>query len=84
MITLKEHHIRKAAKLQAVQYDQLIEGEQDMNTEQMINFHMDRAVELRAQEIVEARDGEVPKWYHFVAGLVTGLVVGRVIVALLL
>ena len=72
MITLKEHHIQKAAELQTVQYDQLIEGEQDMNTEQMINFHMNSAVELRAQEIVASKESQQHWWYYFVAGYVVG------------
>jgi len=84
MITLKEHHIQKAAELNALQGAELNEGREDMNTAEMITFHMNRAVELRAQEIVEASDREEPKWYCFVVGLVTGIVIGGAVMALLL
>ena len=84
MITLKEHHIKRAAELNALQAEQLNEGREDMNTAEMITFHMNRAVELRAQEIVEARDREEPKWYGLTVALVVGLVVGGAVVALLL
>ena len=84
MTTMKEHHIRYAAKLNALQCAELHEGEEDMKTAEMIVFHMKRAVELRAQEIVETRDREEPKWYYFIGGLVTGLVVGGTVVALVL
>jgi hypothetical protein len=79
-----DYHIQKAAEFNALQCAELNEGKEDMNTTEMIAYHMTRAVELRAREIVEARDREEPKWYYFVAGLVTGLVVGGAVVALLL
>ena len=50
----------------------------------MITFHMNRAVELRAQEIVEAKESEQPKWYGLTVALVVGLVVGGAVVALVL
>ena len=84
MITLKEHHIKKAAELNALQCAELNEGKEDMKTTEMISYHINRAVELRAKEIVEARDRDEPKWYYFGAGLVTGLVVGGAVVALVL
>tara|TARA_R110000796_G_scaffold38033_3_gene96066 strand:+ start:3040 stop:3294 length:255 start_codon:yes stop_codon:yes gene_type:complete len=84
MITLKEHHIQKAAEFNALQSEQLNEGHEDMNTAEMITFHMNRAVELRAQEIVEAKESEQPRWYYFIVGLVVGLVVGGAVVSLVL
>jgi hypothetical protein len=86
MITLKEHHIQKAAELNALQCAELNEGREDMNTAEMITYHMNRAVELRAQEIVE--DREEPKLsvfiIFFVVGLAVGLVIGGAISPLLL
>jgi hypothetical protein len=86
MITLKEHHIQKAAELNALQCAELNEGREDMNTAEMITYHMNRAVELRAQEIVE--DREEPKLsvfiIFFVVGLAVGLVIGGAIAPLLL
>tara|TARA_R110000764_G_scaffold114844_1_gene201882 strand:- start:942 stop:1199 length:258 start_codon:yes stop_codon:yes gene_type:complete len=85
MITLKEHHIQKAVELNALQCAEMNEGrDEDMNTTELINYHTKRAVELRAQEIVETRDREEPKAYYFVAGLVVGSVIGGAVVALLL
>lgn len=88
MITLKEHHIKKAAELNALQCAELNEGREDMNTAEMITYHMNRAVELRAQEIVAAKESEKSKWpeiiIFFVVGLAVGLVVGGAIAPLLL
>ena len=82
----KEHHIKKAAELNALQCVEMNEGVNDMKTEEMINYHMKRAVELRAQEIVE--DREEPKLsvfiIFFVVGLAVGLVIGGAIAPLLL
>ena len=80
MITLKEHHIQKAAELNTLQCAEMNEGRDDMKTDEMIAYHMNRAVELRAQEIVAAKESEKSKWpeiiIFFVVGLAVGLVVG--------
>ena len=84
----KEHHIKKAAELNALQCAEMNEGEYDMKTDQMIAYHINRAVELRAKEIVDARDREEPKLsvfiIFFVVGLAVGLVIGGAIAPLLL
>tara|TARA_R110000796_G_scaffold221062_1_gene337102 strand:+ start:323 stop:625 length:303 start_codon:yes stop_codon:yes gene_type:complete len=80
----KHHHIQKAAELNALQCAEMNEGREDMKTDEMITFHMKRAVELRAQEIVEAKESEQPKWYDLTVALVVGLVVGGTVVALVL
>tara|TARA_R110002167_G_scaffold335029_2_gene542290 strand:+ start:196 stop:513 length:318 start_codon:yes stop_codon:yes gene_type:complete len=80
----KEHHIQKAAELNALQCAEMNEGRDDMKTDEMINYHMARAVELRAQEIVEAKESEQPRWYGLTVALVVGLVVGGAVVSLIL
>ena len=82
---LINHHIEQANLLNGLHKIALEEGrDEDMNTTELINYHTKRAVELRAQEIVETRDREEPKAYYFVAGLVVGSVIGGAVVALLL
>jgi hypothetical protein len=81
---LINHHIEQAKLLNGLYKIALEDGVYDMKTEEMIAYHMRRAVELRAKEIVAARDREEPKWYYFGAGYVTGLVIGGAVVALLL
>ena len=83
---LINHHIEQAKLLNGLHKIALEEGRGDMNTEEMINYHMKRAVELRAREIVE--DREEPQWsvfiMFFVGGLAVGLVIGGAIAPLLL
>tara|TARA_B110000093_G_scaffold53414_1_gene57401 strand:- start:50 stop:304 length:255 start_codon:yes stop_codon:yes gene_type:complete len=79
---LINHHIEQAKLLNGLYKIALEDGVYDMKTEEMIAYHMRRAVELRAKEIVE--DREEPKWYYFLAGLVVGSVIGGAVVALLL
>tara|TARA_R110002110_G_scaffold384401_1_gene596005 strand:+ start:297 stop:569 length:273 start_codon:yes stop_codon:yes gene_type:complete len=85
---LINHHIEQAKLLNGLHKIALEEGRGDMNTTEMINYHTKRAVELRAREIVEARDREEPKWsvfiIFFVVGLAVGLVIGGAIAPLLL
>ena len=80
------HHIQKAAELNALQCAEMNEGVYDMKTEELINYHMKRAVELRAREIVEER--EEPKWSAFIiffaVGLAVGVLIGGAIAPLLL
>lgn len=83
MITLKEHHIQKAAEFNALQCAELNEGREDMNTAEMITYHMNRAVELRAQEIVAAKESEKSKWPEIIIAFVAGLVVGEFVTTLL-
>ena len=79
MITLKEHHIQKAAELNTLQCAEMNEGRDDMKTDEMIAYHMNRAVELRAQEIVAAKESEQSKWPEFIIFFVVGLAVGEFI-----
>jgi len=83
---LINHHIEQAKLLNDLHKISLEEGVYDMKTEELINYHMKRAVELRAREIVEERDE--PKWSAFIiffaVGLAVGLVIGGAIAPLLL
>ena len=83
---LINHHIEQAKLLNGLHKIALEEGRGDMNTEDLINYHMKRAVELRAQEIVEGR--EEPKWSAFIiffaVGLAVGVLIGGAIAPLLL